>query len=388
MDQKIRMIAEHLDGARVTDLSHRFGVSRKTIYKWIGRYQQQAHQGLEDRSRRPLVSPQQSSAEIVELLLSAKKRWPTWGPKKLVHWLARQHPGLDFPAASTAGAWLKKHGLVKPRRRCRRVSAYTAPLLEIENPNDVWSVDYKGDFQTGDGRKCYALTISDNASRYLLSCEGLLGPRYQETQAEFERVFRRYGLPQAIRSDNGVPFAGRSIAGLSRLSVWWLKLGIIPERIAKGCPQENGCHERMHRTLKAETTQPAAANLRRQNLKFGAFRKAYNRERPHESLEMRCPSQVYRRSAREYRNDWRGFEYDHRFLVRSVKLNGEVRYRGGLYFLTNLLRHERIGFWQRDAEGPLVYAGTYPLCKLNLRKKRMRELTRRERLDLLPMSPV
>jgi transposase InsO family protein len=388
MDLKIKMIAEYLDGGNVSELARKFNVSRKTIYKWTGRYDEKGITGLENLSTRPQNSPNQTDADIVNLILAEKKKRKYWGPKKIISRLEKDYPDKCFPAPSTAGELLKKNGLVKPRRLRRRVSDYTAPLYEPQEPNDVWSIDYKGDFKTGDNKKCYPLTIVDNASRKLLSCQGLPGPRYKETREVLELIFMKHGLPLVIRSDNGSPFASPSIGGLSRLSVWWLKLGIIPERITKGCPQENGCHERVHRTLKEETLKPVERNLEYQQFRFMKFMEEYNSERPHESLSMNTPDEIYHHSEREYFEVPKNFEYDSNYIVRSVKNNGEISFNGKLYFLTNLLNHERIGFLERDEEGPYVYAGFYPVCKLVLRHGKMRELTRTERLKLLPMSPV
>ena len=232
MDQKIKLIADWKSGhCDISDLSKKYKVSRKTVYKWVGRYEGEGVDGLKERSRAPKNLHNQTSEYLVERLLEEKRAYPKWGPKKIVALLEEKYPQEAWPATSTAGEWFKKHGLVRRRKRRLRVPPYTEPFAECKEPNDVWSADYKGQFRTQDNKICYPLTVSDNHSRYLLACQGLQGPRYRESYEVFKRVFREYGLPYAIRIDNGAPFAGRGIGGLSRLSIWWIKLGLQPERI-------------------------------------------------------------------------------------------------------------------------------------------------------------
>jgi transposase InsO family protein len=344
MDLKIRLIADwQTERYTVTELSENFGLSRPTVYKWVERYQEQGIEGLKDQKRTPLHSPNRTDAAIVELIIQEKLKNRQRGPKKVYYQLKKRYPDIRFPAPSTIGEWLKKHGLVNERKKRQRVPPYSEPFQQCQGPNAVWSVDYKGQFYTKDRRVCYPLTISDNYSRYLLACEGLPGPRYCETKAVFERVFKEYGLPDAIRSDNGIPFAGKSPGGLSRLSLWWIQLGIIPERIDKGCPEQNGRHERMHRTLKAETLHPVSPNVKEQQKRFDLFRYDYNNYRPHESLGQDVPRTCYQRSNKPYIERPAAPDYDHSYTVRHVRNNGEIKFNGGLHYLSELLTGQPIG---------------------------------------------
>jgi transposase InsO family protein len=285
MDERLMMVSDWMSGKySMSELSLIYGVSRKTIYKWIGRYEDAGTDGLREQSRAPHSHPNSTGGEVIRRLIEAKLEHMSWGPKKLLAMLRAIQPDVSWPSVSTAEKWLKKNGLVRKRRRRRRVAPYSEPFLGCDRPNRVWSADYKGQFYTGDGKWCYPLTISDNMSRYLLSCRGLRSPCHEETREWFEWAFREHGLPDAIRSDNGTPFAGRSTSGLSRLSVWWIKLGIRPERIEAGKPYQNGRHERMHRTLKEETARPPAGSLEAQQARFEEFRRQYNEDRCSSSL--------------------------------------------------------------------------------------------------------
>jgi transposase InsO family protein len=285
--------------------------------------------------------------------------------------LQKKYPEENWPSSSTAGEWLKKNNLVKSRKRRRHVNPYQDHFIDCKRPNDVWSADYKGQFYTRDRNVCYPLTITDNYSRYLIACDGLEGPRYVETRACFERIFRQYGLPQAIRTDNGVPFAGTNIGGLTRLSIWWIQLGIIPERIKAGEPQQNGRHERMHRTLKEETVKPAGANLIDQQRKFDFFRVEYNNERPHESIGMKRPAELFRRSYRSFPDQIKSVEYSDECTIRTVKHGGEIRFEGSYYFITELLRGEKLGLKEISNGIWQVNYGLYKLGYIDLHKKRI-----------------
>ena len=263
MQERLEFIDELLGGERtMTELCRMRGVSRKTGHKWWGRFLEHGVQGLRDRSRTPLNHPNAVSAEVVSRLLEAKALHPNWGPEKLLDSLSRTHLQLALPVVSTAAEILRRHGLVKARRKRRRTPAYTQPFVAMSEPNAVWSVDFKGQFHTADQSLCYPLTVSDGFSRYLLVCQGLRAPMRVAVQRHMECAFRSYGLPWTIRSDNGSPFASTALGGLSRLSVWWIKLGIRPERIAKGRPEQNGRHERLHWTLKQDTAMPPKVSLR------------------------------------------------------------------------------------------------------------------------------
>jgi putative transposase len=369
MDLKIRMIADwRSNDLNVTELSKKYRISRPTVYKWVERYDKQGIDGLKEQNRTPLNSPNQTKAEMVELIVQEKLKNRHRGPKKVRHQLKRQYPDLKLPAPSTIGEWLKKRGLVEKRKKRLRVPPYTRPFERCERANSVWSIDYKGQFYTKDGQVCYPLTVSDNYSRYLLECHGLPGPRYFETKAVLEKVFKEYGLPDAIRSDNGVPFAGKSIGGLSNLSMWFVQLGIIPERIDKGCPQQNGRHERMHRTLKAETACPASSNMKEQQERFNIFRTDYNNYRPHESLEQDVPSNYYQRSSRPYVAKTVMPDYDFDYTVRYVRSNGEIKFNGRFHYLAQLLAGQHVGLKEvADGQWQIFYS-FLPLGILDLRK--------------------
>ncbi len=345
MDERLKMVSHWIGGAyTVTELSSIYGVSRKTIYKWIGRYGEFGVDGLSERERRPHAHPNRTDEAIIGRLIRLKREHMNWGPKKLLAILRRREPGTNWPSLSTAEKWLKQNGLVKKRVYRRHTPPYTEPFVDCNMPNDVWSADYKGQFRTMDTRWCYPLTISDNMSRYLLTASGLLSPCYIDTQQLFEQTFREYGIPWAIRSDNGTPFAGSGRTGLSRLSIWWIKLGIRPERIELGKPQQNGRHERMHRTLKADTANPPGASLRAQQRRFDKFVREYNEERPHEALGQRPPADFYKRAGRRYPEKIRGPQYDEGVRVRRVRSSGEIKFEGSMYYLTELLSGERVGF--------------------------------------------
>ena len=291
MDERVKFIAAYLRGElSISRLCTTFGVSRKTAYKWIARYASGGVAELLDRSRRPQSNPNAMSREVTSLVVSMRKQHPFWGPKKLLAVLGPAYPGLKLPATSTVGHLLSRHGLARPRRSVRRSTPYGQPFLGYDKPNAVWCGDFKGHFRLGDRSRCHPLTISDGFSRFLLRCEGLRKERHDPTRAVFEQAFRKYGLPDAMRTDNGAPFSSLAIGGLSRLSVWWIKLGIRPERIAPGHPEQNGRPERMHRTLKAETAKPARQDLFAQQAAFDLWRKEYSEVRPHEASAASCTS--------------------------------------------------------------------------------------------------
>jgi len=348
MDQKIKMVGDWLsEEYTITQLSKMYEVSRKTIYKWIWRYEREGPPGLEKLSRAPRSHPNATPLEITREIVATKLRHQRWGPKKVVAWLEEHHPEERWPAASTASGILKREGLVRSRRRKRKTPPYTAPFNKCHRPNAVWSADFKGQFRTGDGRLCYPLTISDNYSRYLLLCQGLSHPSYEEVKPWFERVFKEYGLPEAIRTDNGAPFASVALGGLSRLAVWFIKLGIKPERIETGHPEQNGRHERMHRSLKEATAKPPRKNLEEQQKAFGEFAQEYNDERPHEAVNMKTPASRYRRSLRPYPASIPELEYKGDFVVRRVRHNGEIRWNSKLVYISESLAGEPVALKQR-----------------------------------------
>jgi len=356
----------------MTELCERYGISRKTGYKWAERYAQEGVEGLEDRRHVAKSYPHQVSAEKAQRLLELRGRFPHWGPRKLRSWLERHEPKQAWPAASTIGDLLKRHGLVKPRSSRRRPLPPRPPRVEAQSPNDVWSSDFKGQFRLGNGRLCYPLTISDGCSRYLLGCQGLERPSGEAAKAVFERLFREYGLPGAMLTDNGSPFAAaHSLARLSRLSVWWIKLGIRPVLIQPGQPQQNGRHERMHRTLKAEATRPPAADARRQQERFEQFRRLYNEQRPHEALGQIPPAAVYEPSRRIYPSRLRPWEYPGHFEVRMVRHTGEIRWRGEALFVSQALQAERIGLEEVDEGQWSVYLGHVLIARFDERQRKI-----------------
>lgn len=301
MDERLRFVARLLEGEKMAVLCREFDISRKTGYKIFARYKDCGLEGLTDRSRRPYRQGCRLPFQIETLILQVKREHPSWGAPKIREKIRRKHSDIQLPAISTVHAVLDRHGLVnRPRRK--RYKAEGTALSRPLRPNELWCADYKGEFMLADRRYCYPLTITDAASRYLIGCEALGSTQATFAFRVFERVFRDFGLPQAIRTDNGVPFASpNSLFGLSRLSVWWLRLGIRIERIRPGNPQQNGRHERMHLTLKKEATKPAAKNLLQQQERFDRFLAEFNHERPHQALDMQYPAEIYVSSPRPYK---------------------------------------------------------------------------------------
>jgi transposase InsO family protein len=347
MDQKIHLVNDWLKKElSVTELSNIYGVSRKTIYKWIRRYSEQGPAALEEQSRMPLTNPRATPPEIVDRVIKTKLAHQKWGPKKVIALLRRYYPEDHWPVASTAGEILKREGLVKTRGRKHHTPPYMEPFNECEKPNDVWSLDYKGQFRMGDGKLCYPLTMTDNYSRFILVCRGLYHPTIEETRPWIEWAFRECGLPKAIKSDNGEPFASIGLGGLSRLSVWFIKLGIKPERIKTGHPEQNGRHERMHRTLKEMTITPPRDNMEQQQRVFDRFRREFNNEYPHEALGMNAPASFYIPSGRSYPERTLDVEYDGKYVVRHVKNNGQIKWKGRGIYVSETLIGEPVGLKQ------------------------------------------
>ncbi len=374
MDQRTQFIADFLrEVLSVTELCDLYGISRKTAYKWIERYLRQGPAGLEERSRRPQVSPNRTPDEVSEALLEARRRHPSWGGKKLLTLVHKRHPNWDLPHRSTVCDILNRHGLVPKKRSRRHIGHPGKPTSQILAPNDVWSADYKGQFRTGNGIYCYPLTVTDGYSRYLLGCQGLNSTAAAEAKPVFTRLFKEYGLPKRIRTDNGVPFATNTLARLSRLSAWWVRLGILPELIEPGKPQQNGRHERMHRTLKAETMRPAAGSLAAQQRKFNAFREEFNNERPHEALDMQTPASCYQPSTREMPEKLPPFEYPDRFELRYVSANGGIRWGRDWVNVSTVCIGEYVGLEEIDDGVWNVYFGPLKLGRLNERHMRIED---------------
>jgi transposase InsO family protein len=374
MDQRTRFIADYLRGTlSVTELCDNYGISRKTAYKWIDRYLREGPAGLSYRSRRPASSPNSTPPALVEAIIKARQHHPSWGAKKLLKILHSKHPRWPWPGRSTVCDILKRHGLVAKKRRPRKIGHPGKPTTLVTAPNDLWCADFKGHFKTGNGRYCYPLTVSDQCSRYLLGCQSLLNTSVADSKPVFTRLFKEFGLPKRIRTDNGVPFATTSLARLSRLSAWWLRLGVIPEFIEPGKPQQNGAHERMHRTLKAEATRPSAANHIAQQRRFNRFRDEFNNERPHEALDMQTPASLYESSPRPMPNKLPPLQYPDRFEVRYVSANGGIRWHCQWVNVSHVCTGEHVGLEEIDNGVWNIYFGPLKLGRLLERHMRIED---------------
>lgn len=336
-------VQEHQNGESIAEIARKYNISRKALYKWLARYQQFGEEGLKDLSRVPEQHPQAVGEIWQERIGAARRGHPRWGAPKLAWWLEREYSEESRPSVSTIGRVLRAAGLSR-RRRPRNRAPGTGPLQAAEHCNEVWCIDFKGWCRTGDGQRCEPLTVTDQASRYLLCCQGLSSTRTELVRPVLERVFQEYGLPQILRSDNGAPFASTGGCGLTELSVWWIELGVECERIQAGRPQQNGRHERMHRTLKEETMNPPARSLRQQQRRFDAFVQHYNRERPHEALGQQLPAALYQRSPRVYPERNPEPQYAPHWRVRKVSDGGQTRWNRGRLFVSHALAGKHIGF--------------------------------------------
>ena len=349
VNERLKFIAECQSGLySFAELCVRYGVSRKTGYKWWSRYEEEGIDGLKDRSRAPLTCPHQMSERAAEAIVEAKTQHPSWGPKKLLPYIKKKNPTLRLPSVSAAGNLLAREGLVLKRRRRRKWKHPGRPTTGPTKANDFWAADFKGHFHTRDGHYCYPLTVTDLHSRYLLGCEALLNTKGAGVKLVFTRLFKEFGLPKTIRTDNGTPFASLGIHGLSQVNVWWMKLGIVHQRIEPGRPDQNGSHERMHRTLKAETTLPPALNAERQQLRFNRFCEEFNCQRPHEALSQETPSERWKPSPRTYPDRPPAPEYPGHFHVRLVSKAGTLRFKNKQLFLSQALQSENVGFEETD----------------------------------------
>jgi transposase InsO family protein len=370
MDQRLQLVRDYRSGLfTMTELAEQYGISRKTGYKWIQRTAGDGSvAGLADRSRRPHHSPGATAPRLVEILVALRKRHPLWGARKLLALGAKQHPTVvEWPHRSTVCAHLTHAGLVRARGR-RPASVGHAPsvLAPITAPNGTWTTDFKGEFRTGDRHYCYPLTLRDGFSRFVLRCDGLRSRTLDATQRRFARAFAEYGLPDRIRSDNGGPFAGIGLGRLSRLAVWWMRLGIVPERIAPGRPDQNGSHEQFHAVLKAATAWPPAANLRAQQRRFQRFCAEYNHVRPHEALGDETPATYYTPSRRALPATLPAIVYPGHMEIRRVSNVGSISWRHPI-FLTESLAGERVGFEEVDDGVWTVYFATVPLARFDER---------------------
>ena len=345
MEQKVLFLADYLrKGHNFKDLCSNYGISRKTGYKWVLRYLEEGVEALHDRSRRPKSHPQQTPYALrKEIIQLRKKRKIKPGPKKLQSLLLERYAAEDIPSSTTIYKILRNEGLVKSRRRKRRVPAMSQPFDLVSKPNDVWTADFKGQFLMKDGKWCYPLTVMDYQSRYLLQCRALDRISTDMVKKEFDQLFKRYGLPSRIRTDNGVPFASHSLGGISHLSKWWIRLGIFPERIKPGQPQQNGIHERMHRTLKESAIQPPGRSRRHQQKLFDDFKHEYNEERPHEALEQKTPASEYRKSSRVRPKYLPDLEYPKHYQVIRVSSKGIMYCFGSMVYAGHVLEGEKVG---------------------------------------------
>lgn len=380
MELKTQFLHDYLRHAlSLTDLCERYNISRKTAYKWIHRCEQEGKAGLTDRSRRPQHSPRQTPAAQRAAILEARRRHPTWGADKLLALLRQSEPTTVWPSRWTVCDLLQRAGLVRHRVQRRKPGHPGKPTLQATAPNERWCVDFKGQFLTRDGKYCYPLTITDRYSRYLLACHAMPRISTAETQSVFAALFQRYGLPQAIRSDNGVPFASQALGRLSKLSVWWLQLGIQPDLIQPGKPQQNGQHERMHRVLKAETTQPVGAHLKEQQVLFDAFLQEYNEVRPHQGIGLQTPATLYRPSGRPLPTLLPTFTYPAHFVTRLVSKNGGLRWNNHWVAVTTTCAGLHVGLEEITHNEWDVWLGPKKLGRLLADRLRIEDDQGRER---------
>jgi putative transposase len=369
MDERLRFVRDaQRNHFTMRELCARYGVSRRVGYKWLARYDAEGRAGLVDRSHVPKHCPHKIPPAMEELLILERVAHPHWGARKLLAVLQRAHPRIRaWPAASTVADLLARRGLVH-KRRSRRASVHPGVVRPVTvAPNDLWTADFKGQFRTGDGKYCYPLTIADLHTRYLLCCRGTLSTQTVTAKPVFERTFREHGLPLAIRTDNGVPFATQAIHGISYLNVWWMRLGIQHQRSRPGCPQDNGAHERMHRTLKRQAIKPVRASCPAQQRNFDAFQREYNDERPHERLNQQTPASQYVPSPRAYPERLPAVEYPAHFQVKKITTAGTFRFQNKLLYLANALVDQPIGLEETDDGIWAIYLNTVLLATLDER---------------------
>ena len=365
-ERRLRFVEAAASGDwAMAELCRVYGVSRKTGYKWRARYERDGIAGLSDHKRARRTQDHAVADEIRELVVNARRQRPTWGPKKLRPWLERRHPEVVLPSLTTMGSILRDAKLVQPQRRRRCLTGGTGGLGGEDRPNGVWATDFKGEFRLGDRRMCYPLTVTDAHSRYLLACRGLSGTEWIPVKEAFVRLFRQYGVPEQIRSDNGTPFASRGAGRLTQLAAFWIDQGIRLQRITPGRPQENGRHERMHLTLKNETATPPARTMRGQQQRFNGFRGIFNDDRPHEALDQTCPAEHYEPSSRAYDPKPTAAEYPGHYVVRSIRSKGAIKWRGQEIFITTSLVGKPVGLVEIDEDRWRVYYRDHPLGTLD-----------------------
>jgi transposase InsO family protein len=391
--ERIALMREFETGVfSVSELCRRHGISRETFYVWQRRWASKEARWFEDRSHATACCPHATDGRIAERIVAVRRRFPHFGPKKIKAWLEgesrRKGDGTAWPAASTIGDILKRAGLVEPQRKRRRAIAQGAVVSPAHAPNEEWSIDFKGWFRTADGRRCDPLTITDQASRFLVEVR-IVDPTWAGVRCALERVFDDIGLPGAIRSDNGTPFGSSGAGGLSALSVWWLKLGIEPRYIPPSSPQDNGRHERMHRTLKAETSKPPARSAAEQQQRFDRFRRYYNEDRPHEAIGQMAPAQLWQAPARtlpagRLGDPW--YDADHE--VRRVRPDGEIKWRGEPIFIGEPFAGELVGVAEHDSGGHIVRFSNRDLGVIGRDRRFLRFAPPRARLRVATEAPV
>ncbi len=369
VEERIQFISDALsDRFTMSELCARYGVSRRVGYKWLARYEEGGRRGLRDLSRAPHHCPHRIDSELADLICDFRRQHPFWGARKLLRVLLTRNPDVkDWPAASTTADLLARRGLVlkRPRRRPHQHPGVVPPTTNA--PNDLWTADFKGEFKTGNGIYCYPLTIADQHTRFLLTCHGLLSTQTVTARPVFERTFREHGLPKAIRTDNGVPFATQAIHGLSYLNVWWMRLGIQHQRILPGRPDQNGAHERMHRTLKRQAVRPVKKTCAAQQRVFDSFRAEYNDVRPHEKLNQDTPASHYAESPRPYPLKLPVLEYPGHFVVKKITTGGTFRFHYKLLYVANSLVNQHIGLEETDDGVWSIYFNTVLIATLDER---------------------
>ena len=365
MDEKVLFLGDYLrESQTFTDLCRNYGVSRKTGYKWVSRYHKEGVEGLDNRSTAPKTQPHQTPYYIHKAIIQLrKKRKIRLGPSKIQTLLLEKYSEDEIPSHTTIYNILRREGLVQSRKRKRRVPSMPQPFDPVKNPNDVWTADYKGQFLTKDGKWCYPLTVMDHQSRFLLQCKGHRAISTEKAQKTFKQVFKRYGLHSRMRTDNGVPFASRSLGGISHLSKWWIRLGIVPERIKPGRPQQNGVHERMHRTLKDAAIKPPGRNLKHQQKLFDDFIEEYNEERPHDALQKQKPSSRYDKSSREFPRKLPELQYPGHYLIVPVSSGGIMYCFGNIVYTGHVLVGEHVGMEEvQDGVWRVYFGPVYLGC--------------------------
>jgi len=369
-EERHKFVLEALNPQRkitFVELSNSYNITPKTGYKWVKRFLENGKKGLEDLPRTPLTSPTKISSDVESCIIEIRKEFPKWGPKKIIAEIKKEFGHLKAPSEGSIGNILSKHYLSNPRKYRRHV-AKTAPLGECLEPNDIWMYDFKGWFYTGDGAKCEPLTITDGFSRYLFQCEHLKRKREIDVWEVLERTFLEFGLPNKMRSDNGPPFASLAVGRLSRLSIKLIKVGITPEWIKPGCPEENGRHERFHLTLKEETAQPPAMTLSLQQEKFNQFKKYYNNKRYHEALNQKTPATIHKTSIRIWDGKFRSPEYSDEYEIRKVGAAGNMKWKGSEFFISEMLKGEYVGIKEIGFGLMEIYYGPIVIGKIDLNR--------------------